>query len=386
MKQHLMKIAGMILLVILLAFFGVFTSAEALDLEDALGFVGQGYDRIEITDDFSKYNWNNTIPYTYNEGKIVILWREAPLKQFEKLSEPVPDDYEGKDIGNPKTYLCAELMEQIPEEFRATTPEEVGNIILVETQPICTASISSYAESYLDNIAKCISTQDINKMLDGDASLAATYLMLDNLRAPDYYKPLFSTVVMVSVYNAETGGSVPMDWDLFEYKEMRSNPDAADIWDNMNMYGGFWDEFTAVNGRVQVTKEEMDRHLENIAMISEEDYEYLSYLREHSSMDIPLALKERYWEMAKQLAEQESDPDIRAAYFSAIEVENREVFDMIVNLQSYSSVSMSDEKIMDGLYYIGIPSEERMEEMLQETIDVLEEYLDWELLYLELLD
>lgn len=385
MKQRFVKMAGVILFPILVACFCIFASAEAYSLEEALGFVGQGYDRIEITDDYSEYNWNNTIPYTYNEGKIVILWREAPLKQFEKLLEPVPDDYEGKNIGDPKTYLCAELMMQIPEELRATKPEEVGNIILIETQPICTGSMASYEKSYLDNLAKSISALDINEMLIENPSLAESYLALTQLRAPDYYTPLFSTVVIASVYNAESGGSTYLDWELFEFKEMRSNPEADDIWRNMNVYADFRDIFLSVNGRVKVTKEEMDRNLENIAAISEQDYEHLSFLRENSVLEIPVALMERYWEMAKQLAEQEPDAEIREAYASAIEAENSEILKMIVNLQSYSGVSMDDTAIENGLYYIGVPSQDRMEEMLQGVIDILGELLDWELVYLELL-
>lgn len=386
MKRWLKRISGMALCIVFLVSLSVSALAEVCDLAEALNLVGQGYDRIEISDDFSGYRWNYTdpVPYSYNDGKIVILWREAPLKKFEKLKDPIADDYTGKDIGEAKTYLCAELMEQIPEELRATTPEEVDSIILIETEVVLSGVITSYKNSSNYTFTQA----DIEKMLAGESLPLWVQLELMSQSRPDGYKPVFATIAVVSVFNKETGGSVTINLDAFDHEEMRSNPEAADIWEKMGYYSDFLDEFAMVDGKIEVTEEEMDRNLENIATVSQEDYELYSALREQSRVfpEIPQALSERYWEMAKELVDKENDTAVKATLRRAIDEENRSVFGTVVNMQSYAGVSISDAEIIRELYYIGRPTPERMEEMLQEVIDLLDEYLDWNLYHLEMLN
>lgn len=383
MKLLFQRTIGIALCALLLTCLVFAASAESYDLDEALGMVGQGYDRIELTDDFSEFAWDNAELYTYNEGKIMILWRDAPLKAYELLPDRISDDYTGKDVGEATTYLCAKMMEQIPEELRASTPEEAGNILLIETTRLLTGQISSFDDTSLDYK---LTEEDVEKMLQGESLPLLAYYSLMGQSSPKSYTPVFSSIALASMVNAETGGCSILSVEIYPHDELRANPEAADIWDNMQYYEAFLDEFAMVDHKISVTQEEIEAQLENIALVSAEDYEHLNALYEQSKIfpEIPTFLMERYWEQARELMAEEENPQVRATYELAIEAEDFDVFGTIVAMQSYAGVSKSDGEIKRGMCYIGVPTEAQIEEQLQETVDLLDDYLDWDLTYMEL--
>lgn len=343
--------------------------AQTYDLEEALALVGSeeshgGDGRLELSGGFEEVNVFSSMFFQSDGGKSAIIWIDGPEKEFEVSSERFSDDYEGKDIGSRHVYLCAELMEQIPEEQRAKTPEEIENLLVIETRRILSGIITSTEGGSDDDLPN---SWDIQRMIadgeDGDAVLPLN----PSFRIAVSYKPVFSCLMCSYVYNVANGSSSFVRYEVNDHSELRRNPEASDIWDNML-------ELTELMGDaeawIQADAQDALMNGNYEYFLSEEDYQTLSQSIDDGDVHAVNAQCDAlYWGMAQEL----KDADVIAAnlYDEAIDARSYPVMAYIANSRSYSAVDKSDWIIESEKLYLGAPDAQLLDSITQDSMDIL---------------
>ena len=85
----------------------------------------------------------NSENYKVNSGKYIVLYRVGPEKEYTISYTPFDEAFEGIDLTEPQVYLDLDKMKLIPEEYRAKTVEEIGNIIMLEGFYVHSGTITS---------------------------------------------------------------------------------------------------------------------------------------------------------------------------------------------------------------------------------------------------
>lgn len=338
---------------------------NAVSLNAALALVDSGSagsERILLSDDFSAISIMDSGDYVPVSGGIIVLWRNAPLKEYKSSNVEFSDDYLGEDIGSPEVYLCADVMARIPAELRAHSDSEVKNVLMIEDMYYHTGTISSSAS----NTKELPDMDTLSSIIEGGTVPPDTEARSTNFR------PVFSGMYYLTLYDLPTGGSYVWDWDIVDYSEMRDNPEAADILDMLtemlNLCFDAADEETDLN-----------ESLENVYEIPESDITVLSNLISDRDAFFNYAYS-RLWALAKDL--KEKDPAAKEQYEAVIREESLNGLLYLANMRGYSGVSLSDTAIRNARLYIGIPSESDKKSMLEDYIENIFELVEWDMPYL----
>ena len=322
----------------------------AWTLDEALKMVGSDQaaamnGRIPLSDDFSAYDCYSDGQYIPNDGKILILQREGPEKEYSRSSFPYPDDYRGEDKGTAKVWLRADLMSRIPEQLRAATAGEAETIIIAESYYLWTGTMESLAES--------ISGMNYNE-----------------------YRPLFYAINDVMLYSCENKGGQSIIWEEYCYPEMRDDPDSAALWNAVR----------SLNEMIAYTQEESKS--ERFSLLTQ----YLEILYEYETMPFS-ALERMYalclsddmeeirrictdtlWRKAEEFIT--LDPDYAEEFSAVIEKRDYEELEELVVSRDYSHVAMTDEEILIRKAYMGTPDPERLESLIEEAFSFLDD-VEW---------
>lgn len=351
--------------------------ADAYTIDEALQLVGTKEGRenggmLELEGDFSQFDFYNEEYFTSDGGKTIILWREAPEKAFVSSPTEFGADYTGEDQGEPRVFLCAELMERIPEEQRAKTFAEAANILMAEVRYDISASIIT---TIGEETASQPSAAALDAILSGEGSGAD-----DADEAVEYeYKPLFDCTVLTCLYNTETLGATAIDWMVFPHEELRANPEADNYWTEMMMliellqYSALEDE----DERIYMLTECLYAGYTEDTALTEDEWTELVDLAYGNDMDaLASYCWEKFWEMASLLPE--LDPDAAELYEEAIAQQSLEGMMYIVNACGYSDIGLSDASILIRKAYIGKPDPDVLTRLLDEAVSTLA-YYDWDM-------
>ena len=377
-RSFFLKLTALMLAVCLFASPAL---ADGYTIDEALKLVGTEEGRANggkllLTDDFSRFDVYNEEYFTPGDGKTIILWREAPEKAYTPSDVEFEADFTGEDVGEPKVYLCAELMERIPEDQRATTFAEADHILMAEVIYELTGVMWT-SESPADS--EMPSQWKLAAILLGTEADATEAEIEAEQEGVYVYHPLFGCTVLTALYNTQTLGASFIDWIEYPYAEMRANPSADDYWQEMLMLieilraSGLEDEEAAFYTMSEILFYWYDL----AAALTDEEWNQLVDLVYGEDM---AALQDycwnKFWEMAPLLGE--LDPDCVSLYNQAIKQQSLEGLAYIVNTRNYSGVDMEDEDILSKKAYIGTPDLDVLDRMLLTAVSDLE-YYDWDM-------
>lgn len=338
-----------------------YTLAEALDLVGTESGRADG-GMLPLKGDFSDINPYEGPMLDSTDGKIIILWREGPEKEFEQQSNPFPENYEGKDIGEEQVYLCAALMEELPEERRARSLDEPYLILLAETRYRHSATIISQ-EDTSGTAKQPPSADEIDRLFSEDAdaddiSPSATFSPSSLIHK---YRPAFTCCASVSLCDPESGAASFLGYETFPFHEMRDNPEADDLWEQILALAQLAANEDPSDGFVRLLTG-------NFSYLPEDEMSLLlEQILSGRTDEIAAHCTELIWQMAEKF--KELDPAAKDAYDEAIRLSSFKALNHIVNRRSYASVSMSDFRIRSQKAYLGTPDMDRLEEMLKEAVE-----------------
>ena len=368
-------------LVVLLMMFSPLTAlaTEGTPLSAAFQIVDStDQQRILLYDDFSHLGLMQQIPYTCGGSKTVILWRDAPLKEYRSQQQPIEEGCVGYDIGETKVYLCVDMMKQIPETARAKTMEEAANIIMVESMYVQAGSVfgSGHVTGSIPDL------KDVMQQASVDVAGTEKTLIVDE---PDsyHYRPLFTGFALSGLYNVQTGGLALIDLKEIPYSLQSDNEPAFaywyymnDVWtlyhDNMLDPSAYEDTLGNVLIREGELKPQDEGAWVELLKISE-----LQQGEEQGMMYYDL-----FWKMAERLAALDASVESQDSFAWAIENRSSEALRYIVDMRHYSRISVPDETIVSKKLYIGVPTSDEMQALLDGTIAFMDE-IGWNFSLLE---
>lgn len=341
-------------------------SKSAMPLSIALKKVAAGNapDRILLTDDFSRFDYFGSDYLTSVEDeKILILWREAPIPDYVRQREPIGDDYQPKNLDSPKVYLCADMMAKLPEERRATSPEDADVLMMVETIYPLTAVITQTEGGKKDDIP---STWELQMAMLGENTAEET-LAEEEEEIALYYTPCYDGVIVLALYDWNSGDSISLATERFDMPELRNNPEAGDVWERM--YNLLVIHDAALN-------EEPDDLVSSTLMQADLAEEDIIYFMEAASVssDIPALCLERFWELADEL--KQIDDEAAELYELAISQNSVSGMIYVANQRRYNGVDMDDDIIRSTRSYVGQIDRAQMEVYLADGMDTFEQ-IDW---------
>lgn len=333
-----------------------YTLDEALELVDS----GEPASDILLSDDFSHLRILKSGEFEPAGEGMLVLCRKAPLKEYETSEGPFPDDYEGKDLGEPEVYLCTEIMRRIPYELRAHSAAEAGDVLLVETMYMLGGTISSA----VDGGSSLPSEKTLEAILNGEEEPDDT----PEEERRFNYRPVFEGYILVSLQNLRTGGGDLIDFTDFPFSELRDNPELDDIWQSAKELAGMCVEIISEGTDPEILLSQAVRQ-------DEADLEALQALTGDPESFIGLALT-LVWEKAQDLAD--GDPEASELYEMVISEHSLAGLYYIAGMRGYSSVSLADSTIISNLLYIGVPDDSAVQAKLEEWADLLD-VCSWDL-------
>ena len=350
MKIRRLLSGFLILTLSLLSLTACQSEKTAWTLDEALQMIGTEQaaalnGRIPLSDDFSGYDCYSDGQYIPNDGKILILQRENPEKEYSRSSFPYPDDYRGEDKGKAKVWLRADLMSRIPEQLRAATAGEAETIIMAESYYQWTSTMESLAES--------ISGMNY-----------------------DEYRPLFCAFNEVRLYSRENKGGQSIIWEEYCYPEMRDDPDSAALW---NVIG-------TLKEMTELTQSELKGEqfqtftyyldiLDGYGALPRSALERLYELGlDGDTEEIRNICTNTLWKKAQEFIT--LDPDYAEEFSAVVDKKSYEALEELVVSRDYSHVAMTDEEILIRKAYMGTPDPERLEIMIGDALSFLDE-IEW---------
>jgi len=369
MKKNLAVILALCLCLLMSA-----ALAEGVSLEEALAMVGQPGcpELIALDDHMAHLELLSSPDYTLNEGKFIVVMREAPLKKYESRQEPYDADYAGVDDGTAKAYLHAGIMQTIPEERRAATVEEIGNVLMAETMYYISGQITTS-----ENVPEpeTASDQVLALLMEGKTDEAQAMQEMqaqqEEKEGENYrYVPVYDGVYMVNLYNWADGSSLNMDVAAAPSPEMRANPEADDYWD-------------MILEAIDIARYAVQGDVEGAAayIINESAYmetEVLAGMLEMDAQGIYAACEEAIWKYAALMAAADGDKDTMEQYAKVINARNLSALAYIAQTRAYNSVSDSDFIIEYGKKYTAQTDPSELEAMLEADAALLAgEQISW---------
>lgn len=349
--------------------------AETYGLEEALALVGTQEGRaigemVELSEDFGEVDPLTAETFRSDGGKSIILWRESAEKEFEVSKLPFADDYAGKDIGEGHTYLCTALMERMPEEMRAKTPDEVENVLVIEARYILSGVITSQIGEDDSDIP---SPEEVDELIaSGEKGDDEPIDILEKLMME--YRPVFDCIELSYLYNVPTGSAAVIDYRISKHSVQCKNPEAADLWNNLSEL-----EALIQAGESGNASDMYIAYQEGIYGGFLEDSEAQALEEKLLANDSASAVGlcgEYLWGKAEGL--KALDPLASDLYDKAISARNYDALAFIANQRAYGAVSESDDALRLTKAYLGQPNADDMREMLQEAADLMD-MAEWDM-------
>lgn len=340
----------------------------AWTLDEALKLVGteqaaQMGGRIPLSGDFGMYDSYGGWNYAPDDGKIIILWREGAEKEYSRSSFPFPEGYRGEDAGEDKVYLCADLMERIPEPLRAATAAEAGNILMAES------------DYYLSGMLE--SSGDVRRPSEPGIAAEESIWNTDGMNT-DEYRPLFAAAAGIFLYNMETKERMVGEVCISDYAELRDNPEADDLWQEMLLL-----KELAAAMELETPGERREEGMLALSLLTygsalpQRELDDLSgkIMRDEAQAVIG-ACEEFFWVKAEQLVE--LDPGYEEEYGAAISARSFDMLSELVAARAFAYVPLTNEEIRIRKAYIGTPDLNALEDMLDRAAAALEQ-AEWNL-------
>lgn len=363
MKRTVFGFVFLILTLSLLLLTGCESKKDIWTLDEALKMVGTEQadalnGRIPLSDDFSEYDPVGGSFRGPSDGKIIILWRECAEPEYSRSSFPFPDMFRGEKSGADKVYLCADLMERIPEEYRAANAAEAGNILMAD---------SNY---FFDGMIE--SSGDNRRPSEPGIAAEESVWNTDGMNT-DEYRPLFISGAGIYLYNMETKERMIGEKVLNYYAELRDNPEADDLWEEMLTLRDLSDTMTLekADDRREYGQINWSLLLYYSALPEQELYELSGMIMRDEAQAVIDACDQFFWAKAEELIE--LDPDFAEEYAAAISARSFDALSELVLTRAFAYVPMTHEEIRIRKAYIGTPDLNALHDLLISAVDTLDQ-------------
>lgn len=337
-------------------------------IDEALYTMNADSGRVEVSDSLEEYDPDNMAEFDFGQFRCVILERHLPEKEFtaydsgypDNYIENLPDDFTGEDIGQSRVWLRCDLMNRIPAELRAASLEEADVLIIAESQYFLSGSIS-VSDFYSSDDEEIPEFETIEEMEEYIAEHQPV------IKSITYY-PKFGAYALVDLYSPLTKECIIYDYTATYPRRFARNPEAQDIWYDMEILAGILDELSS---------EEPDGELllslfTNPAfeeIVPQEKAAFWKTCIEAGEVQAALSsVNEYYWGMAAMLSEADPNEDHRANYSMIIEAQDRRALSMLASFCNYSGFDTPVETIRENKEYLAEPDYEWLEATLEELV------------------
>jgi len=352
--------------------------AKTYTIDEAIALIGteegrKNNGRVEISDDLSAYNYSTSPDYTLNDGKVLVLYRVGPEKKFSSSDTAFDETYSGVDKGEPKVYLCTGIMENIPEEMRAASLADAGNLLIFDAFYEVSGIITT--TSYTEEVTAAKAARGFEQAMQGQA--AEEEAIAEDVEIGYKYQPVFNGYIEAALFNTADGSSTSLAENIYPYPELRSNGAAADVatdlfalarcleacWamDEMAFYEPCFELFYSEN------------------MADDADFENVLNLYSAETVDyaaLEAAVTKLIWKHAVTLPA--LDSEFADMYNQAIAEQNLNGLYYLLNEADYSGVSKSDLEMNLTKAYMGTINLDEMDTMAAEVSAIMDD-LGWDI-------
>ena len=356
------------LVLVLLPGAAAFADVESLPTIDEALRAGAS-EKTEVSDRLDGYSvFNDAFEDFTEDFRILVLQREAPYKEFtaNKVYPPFtnangfPDDFAGVDEGSPRLWFRADLMQRIPEEYRASSLADATYIILADTvyEWDGTLSESDYKDS------------DDGELPEFESVEEMTQYFMEHPREVESitYYPKFGIYSVISIFETKTTRSMMYDYTYAASRRFAKNPEAAIQLDNMSYLVDLLYELDAEQGPDEARMEEIIRSLDFVP--TETQHLWLGSLFTQSYDDTRTYITDYFWTMAEQLKNLDSDKENKANYDMILSEKNLPAFQLFSNWCEYGGFTLAISTIGAAKAYMAEADPEWIEEKLTDLVNI----------------
>lgn len=342
------------------------SSAALLTIDEALANMNEESGRIEVSDDLDEFDPDHFGEIDYGQYRLVILERQVPEKEFtaydsgypENYVQDFPDDFTGVDIGYSRSWLRCDLMNRLPEDFRAHSMDEADIVLIAETQYFRsgTISVTDFDRSGGDEIPEFETVEELEEYI-------STHQPVINKIT---YYPKFGVYTLIDLYSPVTKDCEVYDYTVENAKRFARNPEAQDIWYDMETLAA------AIDG---LNSDEMNNDSFSLMLpdlesfVPEEKLEFWSTCIGSEEYSAALSsMSEYYWKMAADLMEADTNEDHRTNYSMVIDAQDQKALTALAEFCNYGGFDTPVELIRTSKEYLAEPDYEWMEEALNEFL------------------
>lgn len=318
----------------------------------------------EVCDDLSAYDpLSDTIPVIDKDFRLIILQREMPLKEFTAKTDYPPfenedgfdDDFVGVDIGSPRVWLRNDLMERLPEQFRASSLEDATYLIIAENLYVWDGTVSTCDYKENENL-------DLPEFSSADEMAAYFAEHPKTVESITYY-PKFCAFTLVSLYETETKRCSNFDYTVTSAMRFARNPDAGTKREEMSVTAGILDALD--EGMITDAK----KAIEEAGFVSQGQKDrWTSSIDAGDYAAASSSLTEYYWAMATDLRDLDPSSENRENYNLIITAQNRQALDLFADYCDYYGFDRSISSIEESGDYIAAPDYDWMVGALDEAV------------------
>ena len=325
---------------------------------------------VEVSDSLDGFSPLNDELTDYGDFRVLVLQRVLPEKEFTALeysgSETIeyengfPDDFTGVDIGEEKVYYRGDVMSRIPEFFRAESFESADLVIVAENyyEWSGTVMVTDYEES---------DDEEMPDFENPDDLLLYLLLHQKKIKSITYY-PKFDVYSLIDFYNPITKAVVIGEIREADAKRFARNPQACDLWDDMQALPPVTEALTAETvdpAAVQQLIGYSDWAPEETRNV------WLSYVNSGDYAGAAALVREYYWQQAAALKELDPSEENREKYDLILQNRNDTALALFVNYCDYSGFDQSVESIRLSKEYMGEEDPQWYEDMMETIVQLL---------------
>ncbi len=330
------------------------------------GIVGK---KIEVSDNLDAYSpMNDGFENIDYDIKILFLEREGPEKEFTEKTVYPPfsgsdgfgDDFTGVDIGTSRIWLRTDLMNRIPEYFRATSLKDATYLLVAETMYIWGGTlIVSNFKNDIDETPPVFDT--IEEMEE--------YLRTHQreIISQSYY-PVFDSCSFISLYDTHTKKVTYFDANYTEGKYFGRNREASEQWKRMS---SVYEILEVLDENIGVNPSAAKQKIEQLEFIPEGKASiWTSCIDAEEYATATYSIMDYFWAMAEDLKNLDPSEDNRKNYDLIIAEKNIDTLANFVDICDYSGFEEPISTIRAQKEYLADPDAEWMEKAIQDTIEV----------------
>ena len=342
--------------------------ADLPTLNEALASMNSKSGRIEISDKLEDYDPDNFGEIDFGQFRLVILERWLPEKEFTEYDSgypdnyipDLPDDFTGVDIGESRVWLRCDLMNMLPEEFRASSLDEADILIIAESQYFLSGTIS-VSDFYYSDDEEIPEFETIEEM---EAYIAEHQPVIKSIT----YYPKFGAYALIDFYSAVTKTSQVYDYTVTYPRRFARNPAAQDIWYGMEALADVMDALNAPDTDRDFLFAAFEE-LETDDYVPEAKTGFWKNCVEQGEYQAAFSsVNEYYWAMAAELSAADLNEKHQANYSMIIEEQDRTALAAFASFCDYSGFDTPVETIRDNKEYLAVPDYDWLETALSELM------------------